>query len=102
MSPAKKGKPSKTPRVPTPQEGVRSPISKPSLHQDPGAQLETVLRNSIAKETPSERAKWESLLNDLAAMPQGTERDNRALQGFREWKTNKEPKDSLDVREGEK
>ena len=99
MSPAKRPK---TPRVPTPQEGVRSPISKPSLHQDPGAQLVKVFRKALEKETPTERVKWESLLNDLEALPQGTERDNRALQGFREWKTNKEPKDSLDDREGEK
>jgi len=89
MSPAKKRKPSKTPAIPTPQNRVRTPISKPSLHQEPAAQIETVLRNSIAKETPSERAKWESLFNDLAAMPQGTERDNRALEGFREWRTSK-------------
>jgi len=77
-------------------------MSKTSLHQAPGAQLVKVFRKALEKETPTERVKWESLLNDLEALPQGTERDNRALQGFREWKTNKEPKDSLDVREGEK
>jgi len=61
-----------------------------------------VFRKALEKETPTERVKWESLLNDLEALPQGTERDNRALQGFREWKTNKEPRDSLDDREGVK
>ena len=101
MSPAKRPK---TPIPPTSQDqgGLRSPISKASLHQDPGAQLVKVFRKALEKESPSERTKWESLLNDLEALPQATERDNRALQGFREWKTNKEPKDFLNVREGEK
>lgn len=101
MSPAKRPK-SPIPPTSRDQSRLRSPITKASLHQAPGAQLVKVFRKALEKESPSERAKWESLLNDLEALPQGTERDNRALQGFREWKTNKEPKDSLDVREGEK
>ena len=101
MSPAKRPK---SPIPPTSQglSRLHSPMSKTSLHQAPGAQLVKVFRKALEKETPTERAKWESFLNDLEALPQATERDNRALQGFREWKTNKEPKDSLDVREGEK
>ena len=101
MSPAKRPK-SPIPPTSKDQSRLGSPITKASLHQDPGAQLVKVFRKVLKKESPSERAKWESLLNDLEALPQGTERDNRALQGFREWKTNKEPRDSLDDREGVK
>lgn len=101
MSPAKRPK-SPIPPTSRDQSRLRSPITKASLHQAPRAQLVKVFRKALEKETPTERVKWESLLNDLEALPQGTERDNRALQGFREWKTNKEPRDSLDDREGVK